>query len=86
VYFFHILFFINIHLVVKAHNKLGISMKKIVLLLLIFFYCLELNASFIASNNKKINPNLPTHILIAGQPDKLGELFVYSLLLVQKYI
>lgn len=54
-------------------------MKKLVAML---FFALNLNlhASFIASNHKNINPDLPTHVMIAGNPDKLDELFIYSLL------
>lgn len=44
-----------------------------------FFCVLEAKASFIASNNEKINPNLPTHILMAGNPGDLGELFIKSM-------
>lgn len=55
-------------------------MHKILVALLLLTLSLNLHASFIASNNKKINPDLPTHVLIAGNPDNLGELFIYSLL------
>lgn len=55
-------------------------MKKILLLIVLCTFSLNLQASFIASNNAKIDPNRPTHILVAGSPGELGELFIYSLL------
>jgi hypothetical protein len=51
------------------------------LIIFIFFVCIfDVNASFVASNNAKINVDLPTHVMVAGNPDKLGNLFIYSLL------
>lgn len=55
-------------------------MKKIFLLISLFLLSNNLLAGFIASNVQKINPNYPTHILIAGYPENLGEMFVYSLI------
>jgi hypothetical protein len=37
-------------------------------------------AYFIASNTEKIDSTKPTHIMMAGKADKLGELFLHSLL------
>ena len=54
-------------------------MKSLSVLVVVFLCFFEAQASFIASNNSKINPDLPTHVMIAGHPDKLGELFIYSL-------
>ncbi|MDD4976965.1 MAG: hypothetical protein PHY93_21615 [Bacteriovorax sp.] len=56
-------------------------MKKIFLAILFYSFAFSnLYASFIASNKAKLDSDLPTHVLIAGNPDKIGELFVYSLL------
>lgn len=55
-------------------------MKNILIAIFLYTFSLNLHASFVASNNKTINPNLSTHVLIAGNPDSLGELFIYSLL------
>lgn len=54
-------------------------MKSLAVLLVMFLCMFDSEASFIASNTSKINPNLPTHVMVAGHPDKLGELFIYSL-------
>ncbi len=54
-------------------------MKSLSVLFILFLCMLEAQASFIASNNSKLNPNLPTHVMVAGHPDDLGELFIYSL-------
>lgn len=53
---------------------------KNLMILISFLLSLSIQASFIASNKNKIQANLPTHILVAGSPDKLGNLFIYSLL------
>lgn len=55
-------------------------MKKIFLTIILCVFSINIYAAFIASNNSKLDPKLPTHVLIAGNPDKLGELFIYSLL------
>lgn len=57
-----------------------------ILSLVIFLITITINAeaSFIASNYSKINPSLPTHVLVAGYPDKLGELFIYSMITKSK--
>ena len=54
-------------------------MKSLAIIFVVFLCLFDAQASFIASNTKNINPNLPTHVMIAGHPDKLGELFIYSL-------
>ncbi len=41
---------------------------------------IQANASFIAVNGNKIDSDKKTHVIVAGAPDKLGELFIYSLL------
>ena len=58
----------------------GIFMNKKILLLFLSFLSLNLYASFVASNNSTLYADRPTHILIAGNADKLGNLFIYSLL------
>lgn len=44
------------------------------------FFALKANAYFIASNNEDLNSADPTHVLVAGIPDQVDELFVESLL------
>lgn len=51
--------------------------------IVVFFFLLlsaQTNAYFIASNNEEINNSAATHILVAGIPDQVDELFVESLL------
>jgi hypothetical protein len=55
-------------------------MNQVLAVVILYMCSFNLSASFIASNNVKLNPQLPTHVLIAGYPDQVGELFVYSLL------
>lgn len=59
---------------------------KIIFILIIFCcYSIGLEASFTASNNRKLDANKPTHIIVVGHPDNLGELFVYSALTKAKF-
>lgn len=55
-------------------------MKTIIVSLLTLIWSFGASAYFIASNKSAINNSLPTHILVAGYPDELDELFVHSLL------
>ncbi len=55
-------------------------LKNLMLIITILTYSSFASASFIASNKDRIDPKLPTHVLVAGAPDELGELFIYSLL------
>ena len=55
-------------------------MKKLLCTILFLVISINADASFIASSSGKINSNSTTHVLVAGSPDKLGELFIYSLL------
>ena len=43
-------------------------------------FSIQSRASFIAVNGNRIDNDKKTHILVAGAPDKLGKLFIYSLL------
>lgn len=54
-------------------------MKKTILFV---FLCLAMNAQayFIASNNEELKNSAPSHILVAGIPDQVDELFIESLL------
>jgi hypothetical protein len=46
----------------------------------LFLFMANAHANFIASNNEEIKNSVPTHILIAGIPDQVEELFIESLL------
>ncbi len=61
--------------------------KMMVHLFFIFLTALtfEAKANVILSNNSKLNSSSPTHVLIAGYPEKLGNLFINSLLTKAKY-
>jgi hypothetical protein len=56
------------------------TMFKTLITAIICLISLNSKASFIASNRSKLNSLAPTHVMIAGNPEKLGELFAYSLL------
>lgn len=49
-------------------------------LLVLFLMSFNANAYFIAANTDKIDSTKPTHIFMAGNPENLGELFLYSVL------
>lgn len=55
-------------------------MKSLIVLFLIQLWSFSASAYFIASNKSSINSALPTHLLVAGYPDELDELFIHSLL------
>lgn len=55
-------------------------MKFRFLALLVLSLGLNANAAFIATSTGKINVDKPTRIIVAGVPEKLGSLFVYSAL------
>ncbi|MGZ3790164.1 MAG: hypothetical protein ACXVLQ_16645 [Bacteriovorax sp.] len=56
-------------------------MKKIFLpVLLLIFLSFKASAYFIAANKAKIDSSRPTHLLMAGAPEKLEELFIQSLI------
>lgn len=50
------------------------------ILLSLLSFTFQAQAFFIASNNEEIQSSVPTHILLAGIPDQVEELFIESLL------
>ena len=55
-------------------------MKMLIIILGLLILSTNLNAAFFASNKKDIDLDQPTHLIIVGHPDSLGELFIYSAL------